>query len=62
MGLKLGDKITMNILGRDITGTITSFEMLIFNRWDWIYHDDEPLCACGRSSQFYRNGLHHTRA
>jgi putative ABC transport system permease protein len=31
MGLKLGDKITMNILGRDITGTITSFRNVDFS-------------------------------
>jgi putative ABC transport system permease protein len=31
MGLKLGDKLTLNILGRDITGTITSFREVDFS-------------------------------
>ncbi|MEQ9694332.1 FtsX-like permease family protein [Shimia sp. SDUM112013] len=31
MGLKLGDTITINILGRDITGTITSFREVDFS-------------------------------
>ena len=31
MGLKLGDKITMNILGRDIEGQITSFREVDFS-------------------------------
>lgn len=31
MGLKLGDTLTVNILGRDITGTITSFREVDFS-------------------------------
>jgi putative ABC transport system permease protein len=31
MGLKLGDSLTVNILGRDITGTITSFREVDFS-------------------------------
>ncbi len=31
MGLKLGDRLTINILGRDITGTITSFRQVDFS-------------------------------
>ncbi|MDF1856141.1 FtsX-like permease family protein [Pseudooceanicola sp.] len=31
MGLKLGDKITVNILGRDITATLTSFREVDFS-------------------------------
>ncbi|MCP9480421.1 FtsX-like permease family protein [Shimia sp. CNT1-13L.2] len=31
MGLKLGDSLTINILGRDITGTITSFRNVDFS-------------------------------
>ncbi len=31
MGLKLGDTLTVNILGRDITGTITSFRNVDFS-------------------------------
>ncbi len=31
MGLKLGDTLTINILGRDITGTITSFREVDFS-------------------------------
>ncbi|NIZ13623.1 ABC transporter permease [Phaeobacter sp. HF9A] len=31
MGLKLGDSMTVNILGRDITGTITSFREVDFS-------------------------------
>ncbi|WP_415404494.1 ABC transporter permease [Tateyamaria sp. SN3-11] len=31
MGLKLGDELTLNILGRDITGTITSFREVDFS-------------------------------
>jgi len=31
MGLKLGDRMTVNILGRDITGTITSFRAVDFS-------------------------------
>lgn len=31
MGLKLGDEMTVNILGRDITGTITSFRNVDFS-------------------------------
>lgn len=31
MGLKLGDRLTVNILGRDITGEITSFRMVDFS-------------------------------
>ncbi|MCF1707587.1 FtsX-like permease family protein [Tabrizicola sp. J26] len=31
MGLKLGDKLTVNILGRDIVGTITSFRQVDFS-------------------------------
>ncbi len=31
MGLKLGDSMTINILGRDITGTITSFREVDFS-------------------------------
>jgi putative ABC transport system permease protein len=31
MGLKLGDTMTVNILGRDITGTITSFREVDFS-------------------------------
>lgn len=31
MGLKLGDALTVNILGRDITGTIASFQVVDFS-------------------------------
>ncbi len=31
MGLKLGDRLTINILGRDIVGTITSFRQVDFS-------------------------------
>ncbi|MDG2295958.1 MAG: FtsX-like permease family protein [Paracoccaceae bacterium] len=31
MGLKLGDEMTVNIMGRDITGTITSFRTVDFS-------------------------------
>ncbi|OIQ32856.1 MAG: drug:proton antiporter [Alphaproteobacteria bacterium MedPE-SWcel] len=31
MGLKLGDSMTLNVLGRDITGTITSFREVDFS-------------------------------
>lgn len=31
MGLKLGDSLTINILGRDITGTVTSFRNVDFS-------------------------------
>ncbi len=31
MGLRLGDRLTLNILGRDITGTITSFREVDFS-------------------------------
>ncbi len=31
MGLQLGDSLTMNVLGRDITGTITSFREVDFS-------------------------------
>ena len=31
MGLKLGDKITVNVLGRDITADITSFRLVDFS-------------------------------
>ncbi len=42
MGLTLGDQITVNILGRDITATLTSLARGgFFHRGHGLYHGDE---------------------
>ncbi len=52
MGLKLGDTLTINVLGRDIKGTIASLSGGgFFHRWHRLCPDDEPRGA-GRCAAY----------
>ena len=63
IGLNIGDEITVNVLGRDIKATITSFREVKFERArTGLCHGDEPHGNRGRTAYLARDDLCRTRS